>query len=86
MAADVREDLACKEVVELVTDYLEGALSAEDALDFERHLVYCGWCRNYLAQMRAAIELTAGTPVEAPPSLLRQQLIAAFRDWKGTRR
>jgi anti-sigma factor RsiW len=86
MAADVREDLACKEVVELVTDYLEGALSAEDALDFERHLVYCGWCRNYLAQMRAAIELTAGTPVEATPSLLRQQLIAAFRDWKGTRR
>jgi predicted anti-sigma-YlaC factor YlaD len=83
MNAAARDDLACKEIVELVTEYLEGALSAEDALDFERHLVYCGWCRDYLAQMRATIELTGTLEYEEPSSPLREQLIAAFRDWRG---
>jgi predicted anti-sigma-YlaC factor YlaD len=83
MSTHEREDLVCKQVVELVTDYLEGALSEQDALDFERHLVYCGWCRDYLEQMRATIALTGSIEYEEPSSPLREQLIAAFRDWKG---
>jgi predicted anti-sigma-YlaC factor YlaD len=78
-------DVTCREVVELVTDYLEGALSTRDRLDFERHLVWCSWCRDYLDQMRTTIEL-AGAPDDAElSSPLREQLLEAFRDWKRTR-
>lgn len=86
MATPEKTDLTCQELVELVTDYLEGALSTKDQLDFERHLVWCSWCRDYLDQMRTTIELT-GRPGDAePPSPLREQLLDAFRDWKRTRR
>jgi predicted anti-sigma-YlaC factor YlaD len=78
-------DLTCREVVELVTDYLEGALTPRERIDFERHLVRCSSCRDYLDHMRTTIELT-GRPDEAePPSPLREQLLEAFRDWKRTR-
>ena len=52
------DDMACRELVELVTDYLEGALPPDERLDFERHLVWCSWCRDYLDHMRRTIELT----------------------------
>jgi predicted anti-sigma-YlaC factor YlaD len=83
--APEKTDLTCRELVELVTDYLEGALSPSDRLDFERHLVWCSFCRDYLDQMRAAIELTGATEDAGPPSPLREQLLEAFRDWKRTR-
>ena len=85
MATPEKTDLTCRELVELVTDYLEGALPVNDRLDFERHLVWCSWCRDYVDQMRVTIELT-GAPDEAEPaSPLREQLLDAFRDWKKTR-
>jgi anti-sigma factor RsiW len=85
MASPEKTDLTCRELVELVTDYLEGALATKDRLDFERHLVWCSFCRDYLEHMRATIDLT-GKPDEAePPSPLREQLLDAFRDWRGTR-
>ncbi len=78
-------DLTCKELVELVTDYLEGALGTGDRLDFEHHLVWCSWCRDYLDHMRRTIEIT-GRPDEAePPSPLRDELMSAFKDWKRSR-
>ena len=84
-AHGAKTDLTCREVVELVTEYLEGGLSTHDRLDFERHLVWCSWCRDYLDQMRTTIELT-GRPDDAePPAQLREQLLEAFRDWKRTR-
>jgi predicted anti-sigma-YlaC factor YlaD len=79
-------DLTCREVVELVTDYLEGALPTKDRLDFERHLVWCSWCRDYLDQMRTTIALTGSAENAEPESPLREQLLDAFRDWKRTRR
>jgi predicted anti-sigma-YlaC factor YlaD len=85
MSAPEATDLTCRELVELVTDYLEGALSQRDRLDFERHLVWCSWCRDYLDQMRMSIELTGRSAQEEPPSPLREQLLDAFRDWKSTR-
>ena len=86
MATQGAPDLTCREVVELVTEYLEGALTPRDRLDFERHLVWCGFCRDYLDQVRTTIELTgSAVEVEAPPSPLREQLVEAFRDWKRTR-
>ena len=87
LTAPEKTDLTCRELVELVTDYLEGALSSSDRLDFERHLVWCSFCRDYLDQMRATIELTGAGATEdaAPRSPLREQLLEAFRDWKRTR-
>jgi predicted anti-sigma-YlaC factor YlaD len=81
VAAPNATDLTCRELVELVTDYLEGGLPARDRLDFERHLVWCSWCRDYLDQMRTTIELT-GKPTDGEPdSPLREQLLEAFGDW-----
>lgn len=78
-------EFTCREIVDLVTDYLEGALPLEDRLDFERHLVWCGWCRDYLDHMRKTIELTGLPDRGEPPSPLREQLIESFRGWKRSR-
>jgi anti-sigma factor RsiW len=85
VATPEKTDLTCRELVELVTDYIEGALPANDRLDFERHLVWCSWCRDYVDQMRMTIDVV-GRPDDAEPaSPLREQLLDAFRDWKRTR-
>jgi predicted anti-sigma-YlaC factor YlaD len=78
-------DLTCRELVELVTDYLDGALPTQDRLDFERHLVWCSWCRDYLDQVRTTIALTGSAENGEPEPPLREQLLDAFRDWKRTR-
>ena len=51
------DDLACVEVVEIVTDYLEGALPAAEASRLERHLETCPGCSEYLEQLRAGRRL-----------------------------
>lgn len=76
-------ELACQEVVELVTAYLEDALSAEDRERFEEHLVFCDGCQNYLAQMRETIVATGRVPVGALPTTLEAQLLEAFRNWRS---
>jgi anti-sigma factor RsiW len=64
-----RRDLVCQQAVELVTNYLEGALSRSDRRRYEAHLAGCPHCTEYLAQMRKTIELTGTlTPEDlAPP-------------------
>ena len=56
--------LSCQELVELVTDYLEGALSPEDTARFEDHIVWCPGCAAYLEQIRKTIELTGRLTAE----------------------
>ena len=74
-------DLSCREVVELVTDYLEGALGDEERTRFEMHLVYCSGCARYLDQMRGTIAAVGGTaPLEE--SDVPDELLDAFRGWK----
>lgn len=85
MATPEKTDLTCRELVELVTDYLEGALSTTDRLDFERHLVWCSWCRDYVDQVQTTIELTGTPDASEPPSPLREELLDAFRDWRRKR-
>jgi anti-sigma factor RsiW len=77
----VRE-MPCQELVEVITDYLEGALSPEDRWRFEEHLSTCDGCRNYLEQMRATIRATGALQEESLPTGVREQLLDAFRDWK----
>jgi len=74
--------MRCKEVVELMTDYLEGALSREDAARFEEHIAGCDGCTAYLEQMRATRRLTGRLAVEPVPDGLRDELVAAFRNWR----
>ena len=58
------EDLTCAELVELVSDYLEGALTGGERERFEEHLTICEGCGNYLGQMRTTIALTGRLRVD----------------------
>ena len=75
-----REELACVEVVELVTDYLEGVLPADEARRLERHLQTCPGCTEYLEQLRAIAGSLRGVTDESFPPEMRDGLIADFRD------
>ena len=76
--------MRCRDVVELMTDYLEGNLSAADAARFEEHISGCDGCRAYLEQMRTTRRLTGRLASVAVPDGLRDELLAAFRSWRQT--
>ena len=78
--ADAQE-IACAQLVELVTDYLEGALSAGERARFEEHLDECDGCVAYLDQMRTTIELTGRLRRADLAPEIPAELVAAFRDW-----
>jgi hypothetical protein len=69
------EDIACREVVEIVTDYLESALPAEQREAFELHLSYCDGCVNYFDQVRATIRLSRELGDDALPESLQGDLL-----------
>jgi anti-sigma factor RsiW len=75
------ETLTCHDVVEIITDYLEDALSPTDRLRVEDHLRACPGCTNYLEQMREMIRLTGMVNEDEIPEEQRRQLQAAFRAW-----
>jgi len=77
------EALSCQELVELVTAYLERALTAEDHARFEEHLATCGTCEVYLEQMRATIRLAGEMTVEDLSPEAERELLSAFRSWRG---
>lgn len=74
--------MSCRQVVELMTDYLEGALSPADTARFEQHLVGCDGCRAYLAQLRKTRDLLGRLAVEPVPASVENELLTAFRSWK----
>lgn len=74
--------MTCKEVVELVTDYLEGSLSAEIRMQMDRHLAGCDGCTAYLDQMRHTIRLTGQVREENLSTDQRDELLRLFQDWK----
>lgn len=77
--------LSCNEIVELVTEYLEGTLSANDRARFEEHLQSCEPCRIYLEQMRQTIRALGRLPAESISEHAKQVLLQAFRNWKKNR-
>jgi predicted anti-sigma-YlaC factor YlaD len=83
MTVDI-EQLSCQELVELVTDYLEGALSPVDTARFEDHIGRCGACSIYLEQMRQAIELVGHLSVDALTPEAERDLLEAFRGWRAS--
>jgi anti-sigma factor RsiW len=81
-------ELVCREVVELVTEYLGGALPAHDRARFDAHLSTCPPCTAYLAQVRATLELAADLGATRAPAddEVAQRLGDLFRDWHGKRK
>jgi anti-sigma factor RsiW len=76
------EKLSCQELVELVTDYLEGSLPEDERRRFDDHVSGCKGCRTYLEHMRTTIRLTGElSPREISPEAERA-LLEAFRGWK----
>jgi predicted anti-sigma-YlaC factor YlaD len=73
----------CIEIVELVTDYLEGTLDQATSDEIEAHLVLCAPCQTYLDQMRATIDVLGHVPVETLTEAARSDLVAAFRDFRA---
>jgi anti-sigma factor RsiW len=78
------EELACTEQVEIMTDYLEGALPAGEARRLERHLETCPGCTEYLEQMRTVAGSLEGLSEDSIPAEMRDELIATFRDLRKT--
>ena len=78
----ISEELACRDLVELVTEYLEGSLPTSDRVRFEQHLSTCEGCTIYLDQMRRTIQITGHLTEESVPAPARDRLLRAFRDWK----
>ena len=76
-------DLVCKDFVEFVTDYLEGALPRDVHEAVDHHLSRCEGCSNYLEQMRMSIALTGRPPDEPLPPEVEAALLAAFRDLRS---
>ena len=81
-APETYDELRCQELVELVTDYVEGAMPRELALRFERHIAKCKGCSAYLEQMRATIELTGRLTPEHVSPQAEADLLTAFRGWR----
>ena len=78
------EQLGCQELVELVTDYLEGALPEEERLRFEDHIGRCDGCEIYLEQIRQTVSLLGGLPDEALSPEAERELLEAFRGWRSS--
>ncbi len=74
--------LNCREVVQLVTEYLEGAMPPETRLRFERHIAVCPPCRGFLGQMRETLRVSGELTEESLSPEARESLLDAFRDWR----
>jgi len=73
--------LTCREVTELVTDYLEGRQTLVQRLRFQMHLGLCRHCRAYLRQIKQTIRTLGALPTEPIPPDVQQALLERFRDW-----
>ena len=76
--------MTCAELVELVTAYLDGTLSAEERAAFDEHLSLCPGCDRYLEQFRTTIGLLGGLPEESVSPPARERLLDAFSQWRRT--
>jgi anti-sigma factor RsiW len=76
------EGLSCKELVELVTEYLEGKLPPSERKRFDDHLAGCDGCTTYLEQMRLTIDTLGTLTEDSLDPHTRDDLLQVFRDWK----
>jgi anti-sigma factor RsiW len=76
------EELSCREVVEILGDYLDGAMTPEDRARLEQHLADCDGCTAYLEQLRSTIRLSGRLSEEAVSPEAMAPLLEAFRAWR----
>ena len=83
MTVRAPSQMTCRELVRIVTEYFEGTISLEDRTRLEHHLVFCTWCVDYLQQMRDTLRLAGRLTEEDVPGEAKDELLRAFRHWKG---
>ena len=83
--ADRPDELTCRELVRLVTGYLEGTLSETDRCRFDLHLTKCDGCSTYLAQIRETIRISGALTEQSLEPEARDELLTAFGTWKQRR-
>ena len=76
--------LTCKELTELLTDYLEGRLPFRDRMGLHFHLMMCRHCRAYVRQTKVTLKTLGKLPPEPMPDAVREQLLAHFRRTRGS--
>jgi len=80
---DAASSLTCRELVRLITEYLDGAMAPRERVEFERHVATCHPCRGYLAQMQRVLQATGRLGEESLTPEAERTLLTAFRDWKA---
>jgi anti-sigma factor RsiW len=75
-------EMTCKELVELVTDYLEDGLPADDRMRFDAHLAECPWCVEYVAQIERTVVAVGASWRDVESDAGTAELLGLFRDWK----
>ena len=80
-AANTYDELSCQELVELVTDYLEGALPAAQRALFDLHIAGCRDCTLYVEQMRTTVAVTGRISADDIPAAVQTELLVLFRTW-----
>ena len=78
--------MTCRELVELVTEYLEGALLGDDRMRLEAHLAECPYCEEYIAQVRRTVAALGKLPLEPIDPARERVLLEAFRGWRSAGR
>jgi anti-sigma factor RsiW len=74
--------LSCRQIVDVVTEYVDGALSSADRLAFEQHITICPPCRAYFTQMRTVVRVAGSLSEDDLPEHVRENLREMFRDWR----
>ncbi len=80
--ADSAEHITCREVVELVNDYLERSLPPDETTLFEQHLNFCDGCDWYVEQLKRTVETVGEIREEDVPAEAKERLLSAFREWR----
>ncbi len=77
------DEMACRELVQVITAYLEGTLPGEDRRRLETHLEECEYCVNYLEQMRETFAALGGLSLDSIAPERRRKILEAFNGWRG---
>jgi anti-sigma factor RsiW len=80
-----RRPLTCQQVVELVTEYLDGVMEPRRRARFEAHLAGCDGCTNYLEQVRTTVAVVGRLDVDDVPEPVMSELLVSFRHWADDR-
>lgn len=80
-----RRRLSCQQMVELVTEYLDGVMEPRRRARFEAHLAGCDGCTNYVEQFRTTVAVVGRLEVDDVPEPVMAELISAFRSWADDR-